>query len=111
MVVGPPSTIPASVSPASEIPESQETTVKLEAPDVPADVPSPLGSDFPPPVPELTAVMKFTPVPIPPPSLPPFEAMREARDRARQTKRIVVAIWAAALTLAATLGYVVACQS
>jgi hypothetical protein len=95
----------------SEAPASQETTVKLPAPEVPPDTPSPLGSDFPPPMPELTAVMKFTPVPIPPPSLPPFEAMREARDEARKTKRVVVAIWAFALTLAASLGYFVASQS
>jgi hypothetical protein len=98
------------MAPVSEQPESQETTVKMQAPEVPLDTPSPLGSDFPPPVPELTAVMKFTPVPIPPPPLPPFEAMREARDEARKTKRIVVAIWALALTVVASLGYVVASQ-
>jgi hypothetical protein len=98
------------MAPISELPASQETTVKVRAPEVPADIPSPLGSDFPPPMPELTAVMKFTPVPIPPPPLPPFEAMREARDQARKTKRIVVAIWALALTVMASLGYVVAGQ-
>lgn len=108
-VTGPHSTIPASLPP-----DSQETTVKLRAPEVVAGTPSPLGepdpltSDFPPPIEELTAVMKFTPVPIPPPSIPPFEAMREARDEARLTKRIVVTIWALALTLIAILGYVVA---
>lgn len=106
-VTGPHSCIPASEDP----PESQETTVKLQAPDLPPDLPSPLGSDFPPAIAELTAVMKFTPVPIPPPSLPPFEAMREARDDARRTQRLVVAIWAFALTLAGSLGYFVATHS
>ena len=98
------------MAPISELPESQETTVKLKAPEVPPGTPSPLGSDFPPPMPELTAVMKFTPVPIPAPPIPPFEAMREARDEARRTKRIVVAIWAFALTLAASVGYLAASQ-
>lgn len=98
---------PASRGPVSEVPPSQEATLRLQAPPLPAGVPSPLGSDFPPPVPELTAVLPYTPVSIPaPPSS--FEALREARDDARQTKRLVVAIWAFALTLASGLGYFVA---
>jgi hypothetical protein len=49
-------------------------------------------------------------VSIPPPPIPPFELRRAARDEARRTKRIVVAIWAFALTLAGGLGYFVAIQ-
>lgn len=68
-----------------------------------------IHSDLPPEMPELTAVLKFTPVPIPPSMpAPSFEAMRAARDEARTTRYLVVGIWAFALSLAGSLGYVIA---
>ena len=118
----PPTEAPPSMPSSTEVP--QERTLRLQAPSLPPGVPSPLGSEFPPPVPsplgsefpppvpELTAVLKYTPIPIPIHAPPPtFEEMRAARDEARRTKRLVVAIWAFALTLAGSLGYFVASQS
>jgi len=69
-----------------------------------------MRSDLPEEMPELTAVLKFTPVPIPVASLaaPSFEAMRAARNEARRTRYLVVGIWAFALSLASSLGYVIA---
>jgi hypothetical protein len=34
--------------------------------------------------------------------------MRAARDHARRTRRTVIAIWALAITVTSTLGYVIA---
>jgi hypothetical protein len=59
----------------------------------------------------LIAQKRYAPVSIPPPPIPPFELRRAARDEARRTKRIVVAIWAFALTLSGGLGYFVASQN
>ena len=52
----------------------------------------------------------FAPISMAPPPLPRFEAQRAARDEARKTTRIVLAIWAFALSLAGGLGYIVANQ-
>jgi hypothetical protein len=59
---------------------------------------------------DVIAQGRFATASIPPPPIPPFELRRAARDEARRTKRIVVAIWAFALTLAGGLGYFVALQ-
>lgn len=112
------------VFPAAEAP-TVERTVSMVAPRMPmlSGIPSPIDgapisqrptplpricSDLPPEMPELTAVLKFTPVPTPSQPVKSFEAMRAARMEARRTKYLVVGIWAFALSLAGSLGYVIA---